>query len=146
MQTDNDRTYTSLDQVILDPLFPAIDHRLRTGAHIDMDDIRSYEFLLQAEPLLQVFYEGYGCRLANGQEGYFYLLSEGDLLGRRRLSGAEMLVGQVLALLRMDPAYLEKGGADPDRAEPLPPRDAARKAKTCRVARAPHARAGCGNG
>ncbi len=113
MQNENERTYTSLDQVILDPLFPALDHRLRTGGHIDMDDIRSYEFLLQTEPLLQVFYEGYACRLANGQEGYFYLLSEGDLLGRRRLSGAEMLVGQVLALLRMDPAYLKKAGQIP---------------------------------
>ncbi|MDA8306557.1 MAG: chromosome partition protein MukE [Deltaproteobacteria bacterium] len=113
MHNDNERTYNSLDQVILDPLFPGIDHRLRTGGHIDMDDIRSYEFLLQAEPLLQVFYEGYDCRLVNGQEGYFYLLSEGDLLGRRRLSGAEMLVGQVLALLRMDPAYLKKAGQIP---------------------------------
>ncbi|MGC8491398.1 MAG: chromosome partition protein MukE [Syntrophobacteraceae bacterium] len=113
MLNDSERTYNSLDQVILDPLFPGIDHRLRTGGHIDMDDIRSYEFLLQTEPLLQVFYEGYACRLVNGQEGYFYLLSEGDLLGRRRLSGAEMLVGQVLALLRMDPAYLKKAGQVP---------------------------------
>ncbi|MDR3557840.1 MAG: chromosome partition protein MukE [Syntrophobacteraceae bacterium] len=113
MHNDNDRTYHSLDQVILDPLFPGVDHRLRTGGHIDMDDIRSYEFLLQAEPFLQVFYEGYDCRLVNGQEGYFYLLSEGDLLGHRRLSGAEMLVGQVLALLRMDPAYLKKAGQIP---------------------------------
>jgi chromosome partition protein MukE len=112
-QESNTRTYTSLDQVVLDPLFPGIDLRLRTGGHIDMDDIRSYEFLLQAEPFLQVFYEGYACRLVNGQEGYFYLLSEGDLLGRRRLSGAEMLVGQVLALLRMDPSYLKKAGQIP---------------------------------
>ncbi len=112
-QNNNPKTYNSLDQVILDPLFPGIDHRLRTGGHIDMDDIRSYEFLLQTEPFLQVFYEGYACRLVNGQEGYYYLLSEGDLLGRRRLSGAEMLVGQVLALLRMDPSYLKEAGQVP---------------------------------
>lgn len=114
MDENNDsKTYRSLEEVILDPLFPGIDHRLRTGGHIDMDDIRSYEFLLQAEPYLLVFYEGYACRLVNGQEGYYYLLSEGDLLGRRRLSVAEMLVGQVLALLRMDPAYLKKAGQIP---------------------------------
>ncbi len=78
-----------------------------------MDDIRSYELLLQAEPFLQVFYEGYTCRLVHGQEGYYYLLSEGDLLGRHRLSVAEMLVGQVLALLRMDPSYLKTTGRIP---------------------------------
>lgn len=107
MQGNNSKTYDSLEQVVTDPLFPEIDHRLRTGEHIDMDDIRSYELLLQAEPFLQVFYEGYTCRLVHGQEGYYYLLSEGDLLGRHRLSVAEMLVGQVLALLRMDPSYLK---------------------------------------
>jgi chromosome partition protein MukE len=107
------KTYDSLEQVLTDPLFPEIDHRLRTGAHIDMDDIRSYELLLQAEPFLQLFYEGYGCRMVHGQEGYYYLLSEGDLLGRHRLSSAEMLVGQVLALLRMDPSYLKTTGRVP---------------------------------
>ncbi len=106
-------TYESLEEVVTDPLFPEIDHRLRTGAHIDMDDIRSYELLLQAEPFLQGFYEGYGCRLVQGQEGYYYLLSEGELLGRHRLSVAEMLVGQVLALLRMDPSYLMTTGRIP---------------------------------
>jgi chromosome partition protein MukE len=107
------KTYDSLEEVVMDPLFPEIDHRLRTGAHIDMDDIRSYELLLQAEPFLQPFYEGYGCRMVHGQEGYYYLLSEGDLLGRHRLSSAEMLVGQVLALLRMDPSYLKTTGRVP---------------------------------
>jgi chromosome partition protein MukE len=107
------KTYESLEQVVTDPLFPEIDHRLRTGGHIDMDDIRSYELLLQAEPFLQVFYEGYGCRMVHGQEGYYYLLSEGDLLGRHRLNAAEMLVGQVLALLRMDPSYLKTTGRVP---------------------------------
>jgi chromosome partition protein MukE len=112
-EKNNSESYDSLELVVTDPLFPGIDHRLRTGAHIDMDDIRSYEFLLQAESFLQVFYEGYACRLVHGQEGYYYLLSEGDLLGRHRLSTAEMLVGQVLALLRMDPSYLQTTGRIP---------------------------------
>ncbi|MGA7877987.1 MAG: chromosome partition protein MukE [Desulfoferrobacter sp.] len=109
-ENNNSKTYDSLEMVVTDPLFPGIDHRLRTGVHIDMDDIRSYEFLLQAESFLQVFYEGYACRLVHGPEGYYYLLSEGDLLGRHRLTTAEMLVGQVLALLRMDPTYLQTTG------------------------------------
>jgi len=113
MQESSGKTYDSLEQGVTDPLFPEIDHRLRTGTHIDMDDIRSYELLLHAEPFLQVFYEGYACRLVHGQEGYYYLLSGGDLLGRRRLSVAEMLVGQVLALLRMDPSYLKTTGRVP---------------------------------
>jgi chromosome partition protein MukE len=112
-ESNQSKTYESLEQVVTDPLFPGIDHRLRTGGHIDMDDIRAYEFLLQAEPFLQVFYEGYACRLVHGPEGYYYLLSEGDLLGRRRLSTAEMLVGQILALLRMDPSYLKMTGRIP---------------------------------
>ena len=112
-QNGKTTTCDSLEEVILDPLFPGIDHRLRTGGHIDMDDIRAYEFLLHAEPFLHAFYEGYSCRLMNGQEGFYYLLSEGDLLGRRHLSGAEMLVGQVLALLRMDPSYLKRSGQIP---------------------------------
>jgi chromosome partition protein MukE len=112
-EINNSNTYESLEEVVTDPLFPGVDHRLRTGGHIDMDDIRGYEFLLQAEPFLQVFYEGYACRLVHGQEGYYYLLSEGDLLGRRRLSTAEMLVGQILALLRMDPSYLKTTGRIP---------------------------------
>ena len=105
-------TYESLESVVRDPLFPGIDHRLRSGSHIDMDDIRSYEFVLQAEPFLQDFYAGYECQLVHGQEGYYYLLSEGDLLGRHRLSIAEMLVGQVMALL-MDPSYLKATGRIP---------------------------------
>jgi chromosome partition protein MukE len=107
------KTYESLEEVVTDPLFPEVDYRLRTGGHIDMDDIRSYEFVLSAEPYLQLFFEGYQCRLLQGQEGYYYLLSEGDLLGRRHLSVAEMLVGQVLALLRMDPSYLKTTGRIP---------------------------------
>ena len=105
--------YNTLEETILDPLFPELDHKLRSGYHVSMDDIRAYEFLLQAEPHLQTFYSGYRCRLVHGQEGYFYLLSEGELFGRHRLSAPEMLLGQVLALMRMDPAYLKSSGRIP---------------------------------
>jgi chromosome partition protein MukE len=43
-------------------------------------------------------------------DGYFYLLPSGDRLGRRHLTAGEMLVGQTLALLYLDPTTLQHGG------------------------------------
>ncbi len=106
---DDDR-YGSLEEVIADPLFPSLDHRLRGGFHVDGDDIAEYEFLELAADWLQGFYRRYQCSLVHGAEGYWYLLSEGELLGHRRLGTAEMLLGQVLALMRMDPAWLSETG------------------------------------
>lgn len=106
----NDERFHSLERAIIDPLFPLLDLRLRAGGHIDSDEIAAYEYLEQAAEWLESFYEGYDCRLVHGTEGFWYLLSEGDLLGHRRLSVAEMLVGQVLALIRMDPAWLSDTG------------------------------------
>jgi len=102
--------FRCLEDVITDPLFPSLDQRLRKGFHVDSDDIAEYELLARAAEWLEAFYAGYECRLVHGPEGYWYLLAEGDLLGHRRLSPAEMLVGQVLALMRMDPAWLSETG------------------------------------
>jgi chromosome partition protein MukE len=102
--------YNRLEDVLKDPLFPQVDVLLRSGSHIDMDDIRRYEFLQIAEPYLEDFYSRYRCSLLQGPEGYYYLLSDGTMLGNRRLGTPEMLVGQVLALMYMDPAYLTTAG------------------------------------
>lgn len=83
-----DSRYRSPEDVLLDPLFPALDLRLRSGCHIDSADIAEYEFLTLVTDLLQGFYAGYQCRLVHAAEDYWYLLSEGDLLGHRRLSSA----------------------------------------------------------
>jgi chromosome partition protein MukE len=48
--------------------------------------------------------------LIQRSDGYFFLLPAGDRLGRRHLSNGEMLVGQTLALLYLDPATLQHGG------------------------------------
>jgi len=103
-------TFENLQAVLEDERFPGIDHRLRSGGHIDLDEVRAYELLVQAEPFLVSFYDRYDCRLINAPEGYFYLLSEGTLLGQRRLTVADMLVGQVLALMFLDSAQLKSGG------------------------------------
>ncbi len=107
--------YRTLESVLSDPVFPAIDVNLRSGRHYSLDgDVAEYEFLQACEGILQEFYRRYGCRLVHGPESYYYLLSDGDLLGQRRLSIAEMLIGQTLALMRMDPAYLSRNGHIPD--------------------------------
>jgi chromosome partition protein MukE len=103
--------FTTLQSIITDPAFPAIDVGLRSGRHYSLDgDILEYEFIQSAEDHLQDFYRLYGCRLVEGPESYYYLLSDGDLLGQRRLSVGEMLIGQTLALMRMDPVHLSRNG------------------------------------
>jgi chromosome partition protein MukE len=69
-----------------------------------------YEYLVDAQALLEAFYRRFGCELTQQSDGYFYLLPSGDRLGRRQLSAGEMLVGQILALLYLDPATLQHGG------------------------------------
>lgn len=109
--------YTTLEDVIQDRLFPEIDTGLRAGRHISLEgDIEAYEFISQAFELLNDFYARYGCRLVCGPESYFYLLSEGELLSQRRLDTNEMLVGQGLAMIRMDPLYIDKGFSIADEA------------------------------
>jgi chromosome partition protein MukE len=105
------RQFPTLESVITDPAFPALDVGLRSGRHYSLEgDILEYEFIQSAEDQLYDFYGRYGCRLAQGPENYYYLLSEGDLLGQRQLSIGEMLIGQTLALMRMDPVHLSRNG------------------------------------
>jgi chromosome partition protein MukE len=72
-----------------------------------------YDYLVDAQSLLEPFYRRFGCELVQQSDGYFYLLPSGDRLGRRQLSAGEMLVGQTLALLYLDPATLQHGGVLP---------------------------------
>lgn len=83
---------------------------LRRGRHIGRDDGTAYDYLAESQALLEPFYRRFGGELIQQSDGYFYLLPSGDRLGRRRLSVGEMLVGQVLALLYLDPATLQHGG------------------------------------
>lgn len=105
--------FSHLEDVILDALFPEVDLALRAGRHIDRDDGDRYAFLVDAQDFLEPFYRRYGCELVHVAEGYFYLLPSGDRLGRRHISAGEMLVGQALALLYLDPATLQSGGVVP---------------------------------
>lgn len=105
--------YTSLEQVVQDPVFPDVDLALRRGRHVDLDDPEWFAFLAEAQHWLETFYRRFGCELVRVTDGYFYLLPSGDRLGRRQLTKGEMLVGQGLALMYLDPATLKAAGVVP---------------------------------
>ncbi|WP_394823590.1 chromosome partition protein MukE [Pendulispora albinea] len=107
----NSGRFARLEDVILDELYPEVDLALRRGRHIDRDDAAWYTFLVDAEDHLEPLYRRFGCELIHRSDGYFYLLPTSDALGRRHLSSGEMLVGQALTLLYLEPATLEHGGA-----------------------------------
>ena len=103
-------TFRTLEEAIADEHYPEVDLALRRGRHIGRDDGTMYEYLVDAQALLEVFYRRFSCELVQQSDGYFYLLPSGDRLGRRQLSAGEMLVGQTLALLYLDPSTLQHGG------------------------------------
>lgn len=109
----NDSTFATLEAAIADEHFPEVDLMLRRGRHVGRDDGGAYEYLVDAQALLEPFYRRYGCELVQRSDGYFYLLPSGDRLGQRQLSVGEMLVGQTLALLYLDPATLQHRGIVP---------------------------------
>jgi len=100
-------TFTRLEDVLLDDLFPDVDLDLRRGRHVGREDGPTYDFLLDAQEHLEPFYRRYGAELVQRADGYFFLLPTNDRLGRRRLTAGEMLVGQTLALLYLDPSTLQ---------------------------------------
>ncbi len=107
---DTNQTFENLAQVVEHELFPDVDLALRRGRHIDREDAAWYGFLSDAQAMLEGFYRRYGAELVQRTDGFFFLLPSGDKLGRRHLSPSEMLVGQGLTLLYLEPATVEQGG------------------------------------
>jgi chromosome partition protein MukE len=105
-----DSPFLTLEAAIDDENSPNVDLMLRRGRHIGRDDGPAYDYLVDAQAVLEDFYRRFGCELVQQGDGYFYLLLPGDRLGHRQLSAGEMLVGQTLALLYLDPATLQHGG------------------------------------
>jgi chromosome partition protein MukE len=106
----SDSRFLTLGDAVEDENFPEVDLILRRGRHIDRDDTALYGYLSDAADHLEPFYRRFGCELVHASEGYFYLLPTNDKLGRRHLGVPEMLVGQALALLYLDPSTLQNGG------------------------------------
>ena len=102
--------YALLQDVIMDADFPDLDLALRRGRHVDREDAAWYALLSDAQEQLELFYRRYGCELIHKTDGYFYLLPTADKISRKQLSPTDMLVGQALALLYLDPANVERGG------------------------------------
>jgi chromosome partition protein MukE len=103
-------SYATLEDVVTAPVFPDVDTALRRGRHVSRDDGDAYAFLVDAQEHLEPFYRRFGCDLVHKSDGYFYLLPTSDRVGRRPLSVPEMLVGQALTLLYLDPAPVEHVG------------------------------------
>lgn len=103
-------SFQCLEEAVTDEHFPEVDLALRRGRHVGRDDGTAYDYLVDALDHLEPFYRRFGCELVQRADGYFYLLPTGDRLGRRQLSAGEMLVGQTLALMYLDPATLQHGG------------------------------------
>jgi chromosome partition protein MukE len=103
-------TYATLEDVVLAEIFPEVDLALRRGRHIAREDGDAYAFLVDAQAFLEALYRRFGGDLVHKSDGYFYLLPTGDRLGRRHLSVPEMLVGQALTLLYLDPGPVENVG------------------------------------
>ncbi len=101
--------FPDLASVIDDPLFPRLDQALRSGLHVDRRVPGDYHYLVDAQKWLEHHYQRYGADLVHAPDGFFYLRPVGDRLPVRRLTPAEMLVGQTLALFALEPATLEAG-------------------------------------
>ena len=106
----NPSGFRSLEAVVADGHFPKVDVSLRDGRHVGRDDGTVYEYLVDALDFLEPFYQRFGYDLVHRSEGYFYFLPSGDRGSRRHLSHGEMLVGQTLALMYLDPTTLQQGG------------------------------------
>lgn len=106
----NATKFTTLGDAVADDSFPDVDLALRRGRHVDRDDAAWFGFLSDAADVLEPFYRRYGAELVFRADGFYYLLPTGDRLAKRQLSVAEMLVGQALTLLYLDPASVESGG------------------------------------
>lgn len=100
--------YRDLAEVLEDDRFPRIDLDLRRGRHIGREDGEDYSFVKDALKPLEEFYLRFGCQLVSKADGYVYLLPTGSALPRKTLSVGEMLVGQTLALMCLDPATLSR--------------------------------------
>lgn len=106
----NANAFNSLEEVVSDALYPEVDLALRRGRHIGRDDGALYELCVDGQVFLEALYQRFGCELVHRSDGYFYLVPTSERLGRKQLSAGEMLVGQTLALLYLDPSTLQSGG------------------------------------
>ena len=105
-----EREINDLHDLLLDPLFPELDMKLRAGWHCDEEEIQAFEFITRTQDKIEMFYELYGYELLYATEGYYYLRPVSKSIKTYYLGTEAMVVSQFLALMRMDPQYLEASG------------------------------------
>jgi chromosome partition protein MukE len=104
------KEYDNLHDIVVDSLFPEIDVKLRMGWHCDEEDTGEYSFITLNYEWLAIFYENYGAELIRASEGFYYLRPGSRLFRAIKLRNEEMVVAHFLALMKMDPQYLETSG------------------------------------
>ena len=92
--------------------FAEVDVALRRGRHLSRHDYLIYEFVSQNFDDLERFYAGYGSRLVQHPDGFFFLLGQG-LLPSRKLSRGVMHLGKFIALKARDPELTKSNGRIP---------------------------------
>jgi chromosome partition protein MukE len=90
--------------------FVEIDVILRRGGHVNRSDIVLYQFLCDHYEDLRSFYEKYQCSLVQHPDGFFFLLSQGDVLRSRLLPKTCMHLGMFIALKMRDPEITRSSG------------------------------------
>ncbi len=105
-----EKEINDLHDLLLDPLFPGIDTKFRAGWHCDEEEIQMFDFINKNQDKIEMFYELYGYELLYASEGYFYLRPVAKEIKTYFLGMETMVVSQFLALMKMDPQYLESAG------------------------------------
>ena len=105
-----DKEINDLHDLLLDPLFPELDMKLKSGWHCDEEEIEAFEFITQVQDKIEMFYELYGYELLYATEGYYYLRPVSSAIKIYKLGMESMVISQFLALMKMDPQYLESSG------------------------------------
>jgi len=90
--------------------FVEVDTILRRGGHVNRSELRGYEFICENYEQLRSFYERYQCSLVQHGDGFFYLLSVGNLLPARQLSKPCMHLGMFIAMKAKDPEITRLSG------------------------------------
>lgn len=100
-----------LAAAIANPIFPQLDSQLRTGRHINIEQLDEHAFLMDFQAELEQFYRRYHVELIRAPEGFFYLRPKAStLINRAAMSEMEMLVGKVLCYLYLSPERLAQQG------------------------------------
>jgi chromosome condensin MukBEF MukE localization factor len=101
----------STQEALQTNIFPAVDTLLRKGAHLSYDGFPDeFSFVASFREELYEWYYRYGYNLIFIDHRYSYLVPQGGLAAARTLSVMDMVTGQALFILFLDPSGLQTDG------------------------------------